>query len=117
VRVHIGISSGTATVGAKRLEGRAESRWTWTATGSVTNLAARLVQSGHGGEVLISAETARRVGAAWEATSMGPAMLRASMHRWRYFAWGNASVATDEGLRQRFREAGRERRNIKGEEQ
>lgn len=76
VRVHIGISSGMATVGAKRLEGRAESRWTWTATGSVTNLAARLVQSGHGGDVLISAETARRVGTAWEAASMGLASLK-----------------------------------------
>jgi len=76
VRVHIGISSGTATVGAKRLDGRAESRWTWTASGSVTNLAARLVQAGRGGETLMSAETARRVGAAWQVMAMGPATLK-----------------------------------------
>jgi predicted ATPase/class 3 adenylate cyclase len=62
IRIKVGVASGAATVGAKRLEGRADSRWTWTATGSVTNLAARLVQAGSGGDVLVSADTARRIG-------------------------------------------------------
>lgn len=61
VRINIGISSGTAQVGSSRFSGATGERWTFTATGPVTNLAARLSHLAHRGEVLLTAETARRV--------------------------------------------------------
>jgi len=61
VRINIGIASGTAQVGSSRFSGASGERWTFTATGSVTNLAARLSGLAHHGEVLLSPETATRV--------------------------------------------------------
>lgn len=61
VRINIGISSGQAQVGSSRFTGATGERWTFTATGSVTNLAARLSGLANRGEVLLSAETAARV--------------------------------------------------------
>jgi class 3 adenylate cyclase len=42
IRLHVGINSGTAAVGATKIEGTAGTRWTYTASGPVTNVAARL---------------------------------------------------------------------------
>lgn len=74
--VHIGIASGPATVGAQTLELRTGSRWTWTATGSVTNLAARLMQMCRPGDTLMSEETARRAGMHWRSTALPPTSLK-----------------------------------------
>ena len=41
--VHMGVNSGRALVGSTRFEGTRGTRWTFTASGPVTNLAARLV--------------------------------------------------------------------------
>lgn len=65
VLIHIGIHSGQATVGAKKIEGKAGIRWTFTATGATTNLAARLVQAAQGGEILISEATAKLLDGRW----------------------------------------------------
>jgi class 3 adenylate cyclase len=59
--VNIGISSGECDVGATRFHGPAGERWTFTASGTVTNLAARLGDRAKGGQILIAAETAARV--------------------------------------------------------
>jgi class 3 adenylate cyclase len=40
--IHMGINSGIALVGSTRFEGLRGTRWTFTASGAVTNLAARL---------------------------------------------------------------------------
>lgn len=40
--IHIGLNSGPVFIGATRFEGLRNTRWTFTASGPVTNLAARL---------------------------------------------------------------------------
>jgi len=59
--IHIGINSGSALVGSTRLAGPHGDRWTFTATGTMTNLAARLAQAARGGEVLAGPETVMRI--------------------------------------------------------
>ena len=43
-QVHIGLHAGTALVGVTRFRSRLGERWTYTASGPVTNIAARLCQ-------------------------------------------------------------------------
>jgi DNA-binding NtrC family response regulator len=59
--IHLGVHSGRALVGVTRFEGRRGTRWTFTASGPVTNLAAQLASCADAGEILVSAETARRL--------------------------------------------------------
>ena len=61
IRLHVGVNSGTASVGATKIEGTAGTRWTYTASGPVTNLAARLAALGEGDAVMVGSETARRL--------------------------------------------------------
>ena len=62
ISVNIGICSGVCHVGSTRLQGTAGERWTFTATGPVTNLAARLGDRATNGQTLLNRETAQRVG-------------------------------------------------------
>ena len=48
INVHIGIASGECDVGATQFHGAAGERWTYTASGTVTNLAARLCDQARG---------------------------------------------------------------------
>ena len=73
--VNIGISSGECDVGATRLQGPAGERWTFTASGPVTNLAARLGGHAGGGQILLAAETAIRVRDRFSLGSLGPLRL------------------------------------------
>jgi DNA-binding NtrC family response regulator len=59
--IHIGVNSGRALVGLTRFEGIRGTRWTFTASGLVTNLAAQLASCADAGELLVGAETARRL--------------------------------------------------------
>lgn len=61
LRINIGISSGECDVGTTRFQGLGGERWTFTATGPVTNLAARLSDHAQGGQILVSADTAARL--------------------------------------------------------
>lgn len=61
VVVNIGINSGTASVGSTRFEGITGTRWTYTASGPVTNIAARIGSLARQGEILIGEETARLI--------------------------------------------------------
>jgi DNA-binding response OmpR family regulator len=63
IAVHMGLNSGRAGVGSTRLEGALGSRWTFTASGPVTNLAARLADAATPGSILVGPEAARRIGA------------------------------------------------------
>ena len=76
IMVHMGIDSGLALVGAKKLEGKSGTHWTYTATGAVTNVAARLAQLAVGGMILISAETARRVTGHFSLMALGKKPLK-----------------------------------------
>ncbi len=59
--VNVGINSGTALVGSTRFRALVGDRWTFTATGAVTNIAARIGALARNGEIFIGPETARRV--------------------------------------------------------
>ncbi len=74
IGVHIGINSGTASVGATKIQGGAGLRWTYTASGPTTNIAARIGALGE--EIAITEETRRRSGATFTAESLGPKALK-----------------------------------------
>ena len=61
LKINMGINSGSALVGAVRFESYTGSRWTYTARGIVTNVAARLGALATGGGIFISKTTAERV--------------------------------------------------------
>src|SRR6266702_1414329 len=51
--VHMGLNPGVALVGSARFEGVRGARWTFTASGAVTNLVSRLADMAKAGEILI----------------------------------------------------------------
>ena len=61
VAIHVGINSGPALVGATKLDAAGGGRWTFTASGPTTNLAARIAGLTRGGEVKVGPETAARI--------------------------------------------------------
>jgi class 3 adenylate cyclase len=75
IALHVGVNSGLAGVGATKIEGTAGTRWTYTASGSVTNVAARLAALGddiiHLGET-----TALRLPSLIALESLGEVTLR-----------------------------------------
>ena len=74
--VHIGLNSGTALVGSTRYEGRRGTRWTFTADGPVTNIAARLADIAEAGQVLVGPETAKRLDDRYPLQNLGPKRLK-----------------------------------------
>lgn len=74
--IHMGLNSGTALVGATRFEGLRGTRWTFTASGPVTNLAARLAGVAQAGQILAGPETVRRLGDRYRLTSLGRKHLK-----------------------------------------
>ena len=57
INVNMGINSGQALVGMTKLKGSLDTRMTYTASGPVTNLAARLADYAKGGDILLGEET------------------------------------------------------------
>ncbi len=76
IAVNIGISSGECDVGSTRLLGAAGERWTFTATGPVTNLAARLGALAENGQIMLSQETAGRVQEQFRMQNLGEHSLK-----------------------------------------
>ena len=76
VTMHIGINSGIAAVGATKIEGAAGTRWTYTASGTTTNIAARLSAFAEGGSIALSEATRRRLGDAFPVEDLGPQALK-----------------------------------------
>lgn len=74
--INIGISSGEAAVGARRFAGRRAVRCTYTATGAVTNRAARLQAEAHDGAVLVAEDTAHRIDPCYHLADLGYHTLR-----------------------------------------
>jgi adenylate cyclase len=74
--VHMGLNSGVALVGSTRFEGVHGVRWTFTASGSVTNLVSRLADRASAGQILIGPETARRLGERYRLQRLGWEQLK-----------------------------------------
>ncbi len=71
VQLHMGINTGEALVGATKLGSGATQRWTFTATGPTTNVAARFAGSARGGEIIVGPSTAERIRAHFVLESLG----------------------------------------------
>jgi class 3 adenylate cyclase len=80
LRVNMGIHCGTALVGMTRLKGSIGTRMTYTATGNVTNMAARLAATARGGDILIAEETRKIIDGLWPVYDRGTATLKGIDH-------------------------------------
>jgi class 3 adenylate cyclase len=76
VAVNIGINSGLAAVGATRFQSATGTRWTFTASGPVTNLAARLAARATQGAIYVGPETIRRLGPELRLRALGLQALK-----------------------------------------
>jgi class 3 adenylate cyclase len=76
ISVHIEINSGPALVGPTKLQGATGTRWTYTASGPVTNIAARLAPLGVDGIVLVGPVTARRIAGHFRMQEIGQRQLK-----------------------------------------
>ena len=76
IPVNIGINSGTALLGMTRLKGDLGTRMTYTATGTVTNIAARLSDYASGGDILIGEETRKLIQDIWTVYDRGNVTLK-----------------------------------------
>jgi len=76
VSVNIGINSGIALVGMTTFKGSLDTRMTYTASGPVTNLAARLADYAKGGDILIGEETKTMIDGLWSVFDKGLAHLK-----------------------------------------
>src|SRR5262249_6760419 len=74
--IHMGLNSGLALVGSTRFEGAQGTRWTFTASGPVTNLAARLAATAQAGQLLVGPETIRRLGTGYQVERLGHEHLK-----------------------------------------
>jgi class 3 adenylate cyclase len=61
VSVNMDINSGAASVGSTRFKGIAGDRWTYTASGAVTNIAARVCAIATGGKILVTSQTSEHI--------------------------------------------------------
>jgi class 3 adenylate cyclase len=80
IALHAGVNSGRATLGVMRIEGQAGTRWTYTACGRTTNLAARLAELSDGDAVIVGPGTRQRLAAEFSFEELGEVRLR-SMER------------------------------------
>jgi len=76
ISVNIGINSGIALVGMTTFKGSLDTRMTYTASGPVTNLAARLADYAKGGDILIGEETKIMIDGLWPVFDQGLAHLK-----------------------------------------
>jgi len=74
--MHIGINTGPALLGATKIEGRAGTRWVYTASGMTTNLAARLAAVADGGEIVLSQSTLDQLGGGLPVEDLGVRELK-----------------------------------------
>jgi class 3 adenylate cyclase len=86
INVNMGINSGTALVGMTRFKGSLETRMTYTASGTVTNLAARLATHAKEGDILIGEETKKLINGLWPVYERGEAKLKGIAKPLRIFS-------------------------------
>ena len=93
ITLHVGVNSGVAAVGATKIEGTAGTRWTYTASGPTTNIAARLAALGEGDAILIGSETRRRLGDGFAIDDLGEMQLKNVEEPVRVFRLAAAQLA------------------------
>ena len=71
ISLHMGINTGQALVGATKIGGAGSQRWTFTASGPTTNVAARLAGSAQGGEIVVGPVTAERIAPRFVLEALG----------------------------------------------
>jgi len=76
VNVNMGINTGEALLGMTRLEGTLSTRMTYTASGAVTNLAARLAEHAEGGDILFGERTRQMIENLWPVYDRGSIRLK-----------------------------------------
>jgi class 3 adenylate cyclase len=74
--INIGINSGKALVGAAKFDSITGSRWTYTARGSLVNVAARIGALAKGGQTLLSKNTADRIADQTRLNNLGKFELK-----------------------------------------
>jgi len=72
----MGINSGSALLGLTKFKGSLDTRMTYTASGPVTNLAARLADYAEGGDILIGEETRQLIEGTWPIFDRGEVRLK-----------------------------------------
>jgi class 3 adenylate cyclase len=78
IGMHIGVNSGIANVGATKIQGDAGARWTYTASGPTTNVAARVEALGE--KIAVTEQTRRRLGEDFAVEELGPQTLKNVEH-------------------------------------
>ena len=76
LEINMGINSGSAYVGAAKFESYTGSRWTYTARGSITNIASRIGAQAKGGRIFLSPATAARIEGQFQLSSRGNFSLK-----------------------------------------
>jgi class 3 adenylate cyclase len=76
IQVNIGVHSGEVYLGSTKMRGSEGERWTFTASGGVTIMAARLAQYARDGQILTGDETARRVEELFSLIPLGKVPLK-----------------------------------------
>ena len=71
ISLHTGINTGPALVGATKIGGAGSQRWTFTASGPTTNVAARIAASAQGGDIVVGPVTAERISSRFVLESLG----------------------------------------------
>ena len=85
IALHVGVNSGVATVGATKIEGMAGTRWVYTASGPVTNVAARLAAVCEPDAIVVGPATRSRLGDEFAFEDLGEQRLRHVEHPVRVF--------------------------------
>ncbi len=76
IQLHMGINTGQALVGATKLGGVGGQRWTFTASGPTTNVAARLSALSEGGDIVVGPATAERIKHRFVLEALGERTLK-----------------------------------------
>jgi class 3 adenylate cyclase len=76
INVNMGINSGVALLGMTTFKGSLDTRMTYTASGPVTNLAARLADYATGGDILIGETTKGLIEGLWPVFDRGQVLLK-----------------------------------------
>jgi class 3 adenylate cyclase len=76
LEINMGINSGIAFVGAAKFDSYTGSRWTYTARGAITNVAARLGAQAKGGKIFLSHTTATRIEKHFNLSHLGKFNLK-----------------------------------------
>jgi len=76
LEINMGINSGFAYVGAAKFDSITGSRWTYTARGGITNVAARIGAQAKGGKVFLSKTTAQRIKDQYSLSPLGKFNLK-----------------------------------------